>query len=159
MIREATMEDLPTFLEKWQKLMEHLAALGGEMVPGGHNLMEFARLFEGYVTGQIAGTCLFWEDADEVVQAVLLWGEDWHPARFEHNLGRVAQGWGMWIEPAHRKHGISNRMRAEAATRLRDQGIDTLVGTILAANEDSYQSSWKFGGRPHATVGIYRLKE
>lgn len=156
-VREAIFpQDLPEFMRLWSSLLYDLAKLGGEMRVNAHNLALYADLAQQYSAGKIAGTCLLYCVGGHPA-AVLLWGRDLASPRFETVLGWPAQGWGSYVEPAFRRRGIASILRAHAAERMRQLGIERVVGMAHTGNEASYESSIRAGFIPFATVGILTI--
>jgi len=128
----AQLEDRDLFKTLWIKYLQETAQAGGPYLPTEKTLGFYTSLFIAYSSGRWDGVVLLASDA----AGVLMWGAvpgDDLPLDFRY--GRVAQGWGTYVEPAHRRQGVASALRTVAKRRLVEMGFDAVIGEAWAGNK------------------------
>lgn len=137
-VREGKPRDKGLFRKLWKAFLKENSEQGHWILPNSGNLDVATFYFDKYVNKEAEGVVLF------VAQnAVLMWGEDLSPITtiFE----KAAQGWGTYVDPDHRKNGMSAEMRKQGKEKLRELGFTHVVGSVMKDNHPSHISTLKSG--------------
>lgn len=158
--REATNSDREEFLYLWSEMYEELLQYGSEHEPDLNTLRDARNLFDAYVTGELDGVALLYEPPGETPQGVAFGGEAFGtPAIRGTHLGRIANGWGIYIRKEHRSHHISTLIQTAIRKRLLRMGFDTVLGDVLVTNKAGIGSVEAVGDwEPYAIIYKYDLK-
>jgi GNAT superfamily N-acetyltransferase len=156
-IKVCTEADRSEFMQLWLTFLRENYAAGGEILPTEKNLFVFTTLFQIYVTQARPGVALM-ATLDKVPCAVLMWGDP--GPGLETRWGRLAMGWGTWVHPEVRRHGIADALRAAGKAATRAMGFDAVVGTSLASNAAGLESGRRVPGmKLHSYSGVIDLHE
>ncbi len=128
----------PRFMQMWDRF---LAGTESQFAATRKNLFFFSHLFDAYYTGKAEGVCL----TDKKQNSVLLWGNAGGDGPLEFKRGRVASGWGVYVEPDYRRKGYASALRNAARPMLREKGFDGVIGTALAGNKAGRNSALEVG--------------
>ncbi len=150
MIREATLDDRAQFSRLYMEFLKDQREQGSYILPSVANLARSRNMYEVYTTGTADGVCLLWYPSDaEEPAAVLLAGTHLPPFDWDTSLGRVAQLWGVYVEPRHRGKGITMKLFERAMEIGLGQGYATIQTHVLCGNSHGERVAREFGTRPH----------
>lgn len=153
-VRLATFADKMIFMDLWERFAHDIRGNGYELLWTPRTARFFSGLFDQYVRHELDGVVLM---AGRV--GTLCWGELAKEPPFDTTFGRTAYSLGSYVLPRYRRMGISARMRADAITRLRAMGFDSITGMARKENVAGYESALATGFVPHGTTGVLRLRE
>jgi GNAT superfamily N-acetyltransferase len=131
-IREATPRDRGLFKKLWKKFLAESYEKGDVVLPTDSNVEFYASLFDQYTNPNVDfnGVVLFVADV-----AVLMFGDDGSP--LELSIGNHIAGWGLYVEPEHRRKGISTLLYKAAFEKSKELGFEVMLGGYLRDNPDA----------------------
>ncbi len=160
MFRNAKIEDRSEFLDLWGEYLRELEKYGSEIEPDLDSLRPFRDLFDAYVMGDLAGSCVLFDPPGEGLQGATLVGEDWGKSTIPRKkMGRLAYAWGIYLTPKWRKRNIAQDIWVNTGKKLIALGFDTLLGDILVDNKVSQAACQGVGWEQHAIVHTMDLRE
>lgn len=158
MIRSALPTELALFRGLWRRYLEETFEAGGDILPSRKTCAFFDSIFQAYTNLALDGVCLFADAHGIGPVGVLLWGEAGRPP-FDTRFGRVAHGWGTFVQREYRRSGLSKALRNEAKTQLYSKGFSVVTGSVNTLSVEASESVYSLGFRPtHANV-VWNLKE
>jgi GNAT superfamily N-acetyltransferase len=150
-LRFADYRDRPKFLKLWKSFMHEEQQLGSLVHPSDYNLRQHCQLFESYTGGSLFGLCVLAEVGEEPV-GILMVGEDYPGGLvLETDLGKSAQVWGVYVDPAYRKTGLAHRMQDFGLPETMKLGFDTVTSMVLDS-EAARANALNWGTKPYATL-------
>jgi L-amino acid N-acyltransferase YncA len=157
-IRLATKSDRSCILKLYKAMFEEQLPFGGEVKPSEGTLKEMGTLFDAYVEGSLFGVVVVWCPEGEP-QGVVMAGEFWDPPNFDTSLGKVAEGWGIYVAAGHRKQGVAKAMQEACQVELERLAFNTVISHVLLGNEAGAQNLRSHGWSPVATQYALTLKK
>jgi GNAT superfamily N-acetyltransferase len=153
-IRRAKPEDKKLAMKLWAEYLGNEALINaGGVPPTEHNMEVFGNVFDAYVSGEHDGVVLLHAE-----DAILMWGDPGGQL-FESELGRQAQGWGVYVREKLRGKGVAHAMQTKAVNILRDMKFDSVCGNVNPNDPKSVEANEKFGFEPGVMAVHYKLKE
>lgn len=139
-VRHARLSDEEQVVDLFLAMVAELAEHGHDLLPTRQNAAWFwdEIFFEAITRGD---PVLLAFAGDQPVGA-LFWVVNYPPYEVRY---RTATGWGTYVIPDLRRHGVATALRVEGTRILRDMGIEKLVGTVLVGNEASVAASRRHG--------------
>lgn len=138
-VRESKIRDLGLFRKLWKQYLEANEKGGSTVAVTDKNMVGPERLFEQYTNGTLLGVVLFIGD-----YAVLMAGD----SGIDHNCGKVAMLWGLFVTEPKRKNGIATLLMEEASKLLKAKGFGAVMTTFTASNEAAGQIALKKDAKP-----------
>lgn len=136
-IRHAVLEDGPYFTLMWRALIESLVSRGAPDIRWGLRTQEwYATIFRSAVENPDRGVVLAAEDRGQF-GTTLAGGLMAHeaPIPWDHSMGRVAQGYGTWVDPQYQTQGIAAALYEVARKTLHERGFQSYLGAYHLFNE------------------------
>lgn len=154
-------EDFPRF-EAMLRLYLAEEEERGSPVRFTHRTLNWYReLGRSYLWGQAHGVIVFGEvesEAGKEVAGFALSGES-HDSPWDHNLGRIAVVWIVWVATEHRKSGIASTMLRFGRSRLVEMGFETAVMSVRYGNQEGQGLTLGFGAGAAEAAYHFRLEE
>jgi hypothetical protein len=142
----------------WQAYLTEEHEMGGHVPPSRSNLLEFARLFDAYVTGTLRGGCLIAEDRAGAQIGVILGGSEFPSAiSFETDLGDVGRIWGVYVVPEERRSGVCWELQDRAFRMAQEIGYDHVVSWLVPGLEPATRSAEGWGLLKDQTMIVYPI--
>lgn len=144
MIRNATMQDRTRFLQLWGAHILEQEKDGSKLLATTANLYKFLDYFESYIQGSLFGAVAIAEVEGKAV-GVCMGGEFASPDTWDTTLGKLANVWGVYIEPSHRGKGLGVKLFAFISERGRELGFDAVETYVRVDNEHGQRVAKAFG--------------
>ena len=129
MIRDATNDDFSTFLRLWLAFMDDQQKLGSEVLTTPKTVAFISTLFMYYVSGYRKGVVMLVDD-----HSFVLVGESIADSGFDTKHDPTAHTWAIYVDPKHRRNGLSKEMHHCVMEKLKEMGFSTLSGGVLIGN-------------------------
>jgi GNAT superfamily N-acetyltransferase len=84
-------------------------------------------------------------------------GEVWNGVAFGTNLGKQAEGWGIYVTPCHRGQNVAQFLQEECHRALERLAFDCVVSHVLLGNEVGERNLETYGWAKQATRYMYRF--
>ncbi len=152
-VRAAVMDDEGLFRKLWGEFIVEHHKSGSDIMPTARTMNFFMVLFREYTSGHDSGAVVLDTDG----RGVLMWGESSGGLPYDSTFGRVASGWGTYVQPQHQGKGISKALRRKGTKLLKKRGFDTVIGAAASANEVGKETGIRFGFEPYQLTGALRL--
>ena len=140
-VRDAKPRDIGLFKKLWRANLEENEALGSIVASTEKNLATVEATYNLYTSGELDGFAFFVGD-----YGVLLVGAT--GAAVEHNCGKTAMLWGMFVREDKRKGGVATALVTEAKKRLKAAGFDTVLSPFTVSNEAAGSFALKLEAKP-----------
>lgn len=147
----ATPANRSRVIDLTRAYLEELLPLGSEILPTDRSLATFARFFDAYVSGDWPGAVVLSDGGFTMA------GQSGPEPLFDTKFGRMAYGWGTYVEPAYRRQGLAAAMRAALRDELRRQGFGAIAGAAHHLNGVGLESVRSLPFRFHQVIGIEQL--
>lgn len=149
------MNEEETFTKLWTRYLGEMEArYTGEA--GARAIGFYAAAFRMIAGDAQLGIALFAQESSAGEVGVLLWGS-LAPLPFETAFGRIATGFGTYVDPAHRCDGLARDMRRFARRELALAGFDSVLGAVHVGNRAGQASVVREGFQPFQTSYVLDL--
>jgi ribosomal protein S18 acetylase RimI-like enzyme len=156
MIRHATMQDRTRFLQLWGAHILEQEKDGSKLLATTANLYKFLDYFESYIQGSLFGIVSIAEVDGESV-GVCMAGEFAQEDTWDTTLGKLANLWGVYVEPEHRGKGLGVKLFATVLERGRELGFDAVETYVRVDNEHGQRVAKAFGTKVYIQQHIAPL--
>lgn len=160
--RFASAEDLPIFEKMLRAYLLEESETGSRMLFTRRTMDWYRTLGRSYVLGALFGSIVLAVVESEVgsqVVGFVLEGEDEGEPRLDTNLGRRAQMWIVWVDPAHRRAGAALDMLRFGCPRLVELGFETMGMGTREENSGAQALAKALGAQPTERLYFLPLKE
>lgn len=140
-VRDAKPRDIGLFKKLWLDNLKENEKAGSIVATTEKNLAMIEATYNLYTSGELDGFALFVGD-----YGVLLAGAT--GAAVEHNCGKTAMLWGMFVREDKRKGGVATALVEEAKKRLKVTGFDSVIAPFTVNNEAAGSFAIKLEAKP-----------
>jgi len=146
--RAAGRADRHIFLDMWQGYLDDQYEGGSGVPPTEHNLREYLKLYDSYVTGALHGLCMLAEDEEGEPAGLIFAGEELPGAlNLDTPMGRCITLWGVYVRPAFRGQHLAWQMQDAAHVIWRDtMNFKTCVSTVLLGYPQAEKNAFEWPG-------------
>lgn len=160
-LRLATLTDLPILVGMMRSYLREQQAEGCTVRFTTRSLDAYRDLARRYLSGQLDGVIVVAEEASRVgeVVALAMAGEPGVPPMLDNTLGRQANVWLVWVDPAYRKTGLALSMLSWGRPYLVGMGFETATMTVREGNDLGERLTLAYGAAPSERMYHFRLEE
>lgn len=156
MIRHATLQDRTTFLKLWGAHLLEQEKDGSKLLATTSNLYKLLDYFESYVGGSLFGIVSIVEEDGEAI-GICMAGEFATDDHWDTTLGKLANLWGVYVEPDHRGNGLGVKLFATVLERGRELGFDAVETYVRVDNKHGQRVAKAFGTKVYIEQHIAPL--
>lgn len=120
-IRQANVDD-------WQNLLDAIHRCCVELTEKYDSPDMEPVISQGAAFGLIQKQGIFLAEMDKRLIGFCIW------VRLENLPPGMVLGMGTWVDPEHRREGVSQELRQAAVTYWRENGAEYVIGTAAAQN-------------------------
>lgn len=133
------------FLRLWRLFLEDELASGPALEASDDNLREYLRVYDSYIMGSLFGSAIFGLSPEGEVVGVALGGENFPGGlNIQTKWGRTGTMWGVYVEPEHRRSGLSWAMLEHGGAELAKMGIVALTTVVMDVNTVGIAHAFNF---------------
>lgn len=156
MIRHATLTDRADFLHLWSAHLQEQEKDGAKLLATRSNLYQFLDYFESYIGGSLFGIVCVAEVEGEVVGVVMA-GEFAQPNSWDTTFGKLANLWGVYVDPIHRGKGLGVKLFSLCRERGIELGFDAVETYVRVDNKHGQRVADAFGTKVYIQQHIAPL--